>query len=58
MTTEHLLDNKDDFEGIDELEDPEVPEMGEEEVLAPENSRETGFDDTESEGPPEPVRGE
>lgn len=47
MTKKHLLNNPDHFEEADELEDSEVPEMGEEEILTPKNPEETEFDDAE-----------
>ena len=53
MATKRLLNTKGDFEEVDELEDLEVPEMGEEGILTPKNPEEMGFDDTELEGVPE-----
>ncbi|PIZ87662.1 MAG: hypothetical protein COX92_00690 [Candidatus Nealsonbacteria bacterium CG_4_10_14_0_2_um_filter_40_15] len=53
MATKHLSNNEDDFEEVDELEDPEVPEMGEEDILTPKNPEEMEFDDTDLEGIPE-----
>lgn len=47
MATKRLLNNKGDFEEADELEDSEVPEMGEEDILTPKNPEEMEFDDTE-----------
>ena len=53
MATKRLLNNKGGFEEVDELEDSEVPEMGEEGILTPKNPEEMEFDDTELEGVPE-----
>lgn len=60
MATKHLLNNKDNFEEVevDELEDSEVPEMGEEGILTPKNPAEMEFDDSELEGVPEPTEEE
>ena len=58
MATKHLSNNEDDFKEIDELEDPEVPEMGEEDILTPKNPEETEFDDAELEGPSETMKEE
>jgi hypothetical protein len=58
MATKRLLNTKGDFEEVDELEDSEVPEMGEEGILTPKNSEEMEFDDTELEEVPEPVEEE
>lgn len=48
MATKRLLNNKGDLEEADELEDSEVPEMGEEGISTPKNS-EMDFDDAELE---------
>ena len=53
MAAKHHSNNEDDFEEVDELEDPEVPEMGEEDILTPKNPEEMEFDDTDLEGIPE-----
>ncbi len=50
MATKYLLNNEIDIEEIDELEDPEVPEMGmgeeeEDGIELPKNSDETDLDD-------------
>ncbi len=58
MATKRLLNNKGDLEEVDELEDSEVPEMGEEGILAPKNLEEMGFDDAESEEAPAPTETE
>mgnify|MGYP001619102863 FL=1 len=58
MATKHLLNKKSDFKEADELEDSEVPEMGDEGILTPKNPEETEFDDTELEGVPEPTEEE
>ena len=56
--TKHLLIDKDNFEETDELEDSEVPEVGEEGILMPKNPEEIEFDDTELEVAPEPTEEE
>lgn len=53
MATKHLSNNEDDFKEVDELEDSEVPEMGEEGILIPKSPEDMEFDDTESEEAPE-----
>ncbi|MCX6813892.1 MAG: hypothetical protein NT078_01610 [Candidatus Azambacteria bacterium] len=58
MATKYLLSNEDNLGEIDELEDSEVPEMGEEGILTPENPKEMEFDDTESEEVPEAMEEE
>jgi len=49
MATKHHLNNEDDLEETDELEDPELPEMGEEGILTPKNPDETELDDAKLE---------
>jgi len=48
MAIKHHSNNEDDFEEIDELKDPDVPEVGEEEeeFLTPKNPEEMESDDT------------
>jgi len=55
MATKRLINTKGDFEEVDELEDSEVPEMGEEGILTPKNPEEMEFGDIELEGAPEPT---
>jgi len=47
MSTRFLLSNEDNLGEIDDLKDPEVPEMGEEDILTPKNPEEMEFGDTE-----------
>jgi len=56
MTTKSFLNKEGDFE--EELEDSEVPEMGEEGILTPKNPEEMEFDNTELEEAPEPTEEE
>ncbi len=58
MATKRPLNNDGDFEEADELEDLEVPEMGEEDILTVKNPEEAGFDDAELEGPSETTKEE
>ncbi len=58
MVTKRMPNNKGDFEETDELEDSEVPEMGEEDTLTPKNPEEMELDDPELEGVSEPAEEE
>jgi hypothetical protein len=54
MVAKHHPNKEGGFEEeVDELEDSEVPEMGEEGILTPKNPEEMEFDDTDLEGTPE-----
>lgn len=59
MATKRLLNNKGDLEEeeADELEDSEVPEMGEDGISTPKNP-EMDFDDAELEDAPAPTETE
>ncbi len=58
MAIKRHSNNEDAFEETDELEDPELPEMGEEGILMPKNPEDMEFGDTESEEIPGPTEGE